>query len=169
MRVSVLIEACAVLAVSFLSIATAISPILLPTKWRTEIEANSAVNEVIDPKMARTLLDNDFESGSANPWYDQSPANVNWRVENVAAPSEANLSAPMPSVGTNYMRATRNADLASGLAVLTSPVFTANPGDQVSFDFWIRSKRPEGNNLEVYSLKLKCLCLKFEYQNIYLA
>ena len=157
MKVFVSIPVFVVLAVSFLSIVTARSPVL--PKWRSEIEARFVVNEVIDPKLIRTLLDNDFESGSANPWYDQSPANVNWRVENVASPSETNSSAPMPSVGTYYMRATRNADLTSGLAVLTSPVFTANPGDRVSFDFWIRSKRPEGNNLEVHSTYSLCRIL----------
>ncbi len=133
-------------AVSLLTIAAARSPVLL--KLQHDIEARNA--EVItDPKLARTLLDNDFESGSANPWFDESPAYVNWRVEDVASPTERNSSVPPPPTGTKYMRATRNADLLSGLAVLRSPVFTANPGDRVSFDFWIRSKRPEGNNLEV--------------------
>lgn len=138
-------------AVGLLSNAAARSPVL-STKLKNEIEKTRlGLNNVIiiDPKLARTLLDNDFEGGSTNPWYDESPAYVNWRVENFASPLEVNSTAPQPSTGTNYLRATRNADLASGLAVLRSPVFTANPGDLVSFDFWIRSKRPEGNNLEV--------------------
>lgn len=133
-------------AVSLLTIVAERSPVLL--KLQHDIEARNA--EVItDPKLARTLLDKDFESGSANPWFDESPAYVNWRVEDVASPTERNSSVPPPSTGTKYMRATRNADLSSGLAILRSPVFTASPGDRVSFDFWIRSKRPEGNNLEV--------------------
>ena len=107
--------------------------------------------EAIDPLLARTLLDNNFESGSASPWFDESPGNVNWRVEEFSLPSEVTSPAPKPAIGTSYLRVTRKADLSSGLGVFTSPVFTANPGDKVSFDFWIRSKRPEGNNLEVKS------------------
>ncbi len=136
-------------AVGLLSNAAARPPIL-STKLKNGTEKTRlGLNNVIDPKLARNLLDNDFEEGSTNPWYDESPAYVNWRVESFTSPSEVNSTAPRPSTGTNYLRATRNADLASGLAVLRSPVFSANPGDRVSFDFWIRSKRPEGNNLEV--------------------
>ncbi|XP_057367019.1 deleted in malignant brain tumors 1 protein-like [Daphnia carinata] len=126
------------LLTSLLAIGGARSPIVLDSEG-TEV----------DPKLVRTLLDNNFESGTLNPWYDESPGYVNWRVENLASPSEANSTAPKPDTGTKYVRAARNADLASGLAVLRSPIFTASAGDRVSFDFWIRSKRPEGNNLEL--------------------
>jgi len=103
----------------------------------------------IDSFATRNLLDRDFESGSMSPWYDESPAYVTWRVEDVTTPSEADYPAPRPLNGTKYARATRNANLQSGLAVLRSPLFTAMPGDTVTFDFWIRSKRPEGNTLEL--------------------
>lgn len=134
------------LAVSFLSIVIARSAVL--SQLQRDIETR-LTNGVVDPILARNLLDNDFEGGSANPWFDQSSAYVNWRVEDYSSPTEKNSTAPPSSTGTKYLRATRNADLASGLAVLNSPILTANPGDKVSFDFWIRSKRPEGNNLEV--------------------
>lgn len=133
--------------ISCLALVQATSPVL--SKLSQVIKAQSLNSEAKDPKLVRTLLDNDFESGSTNPWFDESPGYVNWRVESLDSPSEANSPAPAPVAGTNYLRATRNADLLSGLAVLKSPVFTANPGDRISFDFWIRSKRPEGNNLEV--------------------
>lgn len=106
--------------------------------------------EDIDKLLTRALIDNDFESGSTSPWFDESPANVKWRVEDVSSPLEVDSPAPKPATGTSYLRATRNADLSAGLAVFSSPVFTANPGDKVSFDFWIRSRRTGGNNLEVW-------------------
>ncbi|KAI9550977.1 hypothetical protein GHT06_005450 [Daphnia sinensis] len=136
------------LANSLLANVGARSPVL--PKLEVDIKPSLGSEDAkVDPKLVRTLLDNNFESGTLNPWYDESPGYVNWRVENLAAPSEANSTAPKPTTGTQYVRATRNADLASGLAVLRSPTFTASPGDRVSFDFWIRSKRPEGNNLEL--------------------
>lgn len=103
----------------------------------------------LDPRTTRSLLDNNFESGSMSPWYDESPAYVTWRVEDIQTPTEADYPAPYPLSGFKYVRATRNADLLSGLAVLRSPLFTALPGDRITFDFWMRSKRPEGNSLEV--------------------
>lgn len=109
-----------------------------------------AVPELVDSVQARNLVDNDFESGSAGSWFDESPGNVNWRVEDYSSPNEEGNPAPEPTSGRKYLRAVRNADFQSGLAILRSATFTANPGDQVAFDFWIRSKRPEGNNLEVY-------------------
>ena len=103
----------------------------------------------IDPWLARIFVSNDFESGTMSPWFDQSPARVNWRVEQLTSPTEVDSPAPRPPNGTQFLRATRNADLASGLAVLRSPVFTALPGDKVRFAFWIRSRQPQANNLEV--------------------
>jgi hypothetical protein len=109
---------------------------------------------MIVPQMAQILVTNDFESGTMSPWFDQSPAKVNWRVEDFSSPAEVNSPAPAPATGTKYLRATRNSNLTSGLAVLQSPVFTALPGDKVRFSFWIRSQQPQGSNLEV-SLRTK--------------
>ena len=104
---------------------------------------------MIGPRLAQTLVTSDFESGTMSPWFDQSPAKVNWRVEYFYSPAEVNSPAPAPASGTKYLRATRNSNLTSGLAVLQSPVFTALPGDKVQFSFWIRSQQPQGSNLEV--------------------
>lgn len=117
----------------------------------------------LDPHLARILLTNDFESGSMSPWYDTSPGKVNWQPESLDAPSESNYPAPRPDKGAYYVRATRNADLQSGLAVLSSPVFTAQPGDLVTFSFWIRSRRPQANTLEVFT---HCLFEKHNYHFI---
>jgi hypothetical protein len=105
----------------------------------------------IDPWLARSFVSNDFEGGTMSPWFDQSPARVNWKIEQLTSPAEVDSPAPRPPNGTQFLRATRNADLASGLAVLRSPVFTALPGDKVRFTFWIRSRQPQANNLEVQS------------------
>jgi len=104
---------------------------------------------MIGPQLAQMLVTNDFESGTTSPWFDQSPAKVNWRVEDFYSPAEVNSPAPAPAAGRKYLRATRNSNLTSGLAVLQSPVFTALPGDKVRFSFWIRSQQPQGSNLEV--------------------
>ncbi|XP_057376161.1 uncharacterized protein LOC130697069 [Daphnia carinata] len=103
----------------------------------------------IDPLSARALMSNDFESGFIDPWYDASPSNVHWVVEDFAAPNEANNPAPTPSFGTKYLRATRNANLNSGLLILRTLKFTALPADQISISFWIRSKYTGQNTLDL--------------------
>jgi hypothetical protein len=104
---------------------------------------------MIGPQLAQMLATSDFEDGTMSPWFDQSPAKVNWRVEDYNSPAEVSSPAPAPVTGRKYLRATRNSNLTSGLAVLQSPVFTALPGDKVRFSFWIRSQQPQGSNLEV--------------------
>jgi hypothetical protein len=104
---------------------------------------------MIAPQLGHMLVTSDFESGTMSPWFDQSPAKVNWRVEDFNSPAEVNSPAPAPATGRKYLRATRNSNLTSGLAVLQSPVFTALPVDKVRFSFWIRSQQPQGSNLEV--------------------
>lgn len=118
---------CWLLLASLLANVGARSPVL--PKFDVDIITSlDSEDAKVDPKLVRTLLDNNFESGTLSPWYDESPGYVNWRVENLASPSEANSTAPKPATGSQYVRATRNADLASGLAILRSPTFTASPG-----------------------------------------
>lgn len=103
----------------------------------------------VDPLSARVLLNNDFESGFDEPWYDSSPSTVHWTVEDFSSQSELNNPAPTPLAGTKYLRATRNEQLSAGLLILRTVTFTAFPGDEVSFNFWIRSRYTGGNTLEV--------------------
>ena len=110
-------------------------------------------SDLTDPKQVRLVLSNNFEGGSLSPWFDESPGNVNWRVEDFGSQSASDSSAPKPIAGTKYVRATRNANLDSGLATLRTEIFTASPGEEITFSFWIRSRRPEGNTLDV-TLKL---------------
>lgn len=110
---------------------------------------NDLKKDLYNVKQGRVLISNDFENGVITPWYDESPGNVKWKVEDFNSPTEVDSPAPSPVMGTKYLRATRNAALSSGLAVLRSEVFMASPGDRITFSFWIRSKFTEGNTLEV--------------------
>ncbi|XP_046656436.1 uncharacterized protein LOC124349688 [Daphnia pulicaria] len=103
----------------------------------------------VDPRSARILLSNNFESGSADPWYDNSPSSVHWIVEDFYYPAEVSNPPPAPLSGTKYLRATRNSQLSAGLLILRSEAFTALPGDTITFEFWIRSRFDSGNVLEL--------------------
>lgn len=48
-----------------------------------------------------------------------------------------------------HARVERVDAIAPDLAALRSPPFVANPGDQVTFSFWIRSQRLRGNSLQL--------------------
>ena len=91
----------------------------------------------------------DFENNKTSPWLDVSLSSTFWKVENISSPIESTNPAPTPDAGSNYLRVTRTADLQSGLAIVKCPVFTAQPGDVVSFNFWIRSQYIYGNSLKV--------------------
>jgi hypothetical protein len=106
----------------------------------------------VDPISARALLNNDFESGFEEPWYDSSPSTVHWIVEDFSLQSELNNPVPAPSAGSKYLRAIRNEQLSSGLLILRTVTFTALPGDEISFNFWIRSRYTGGNTLDVIHL-----------------
>ncbi|XP_046460834.1 deleted in malignant brain tumors 1 protein-like [Daphnia pulex] len=103
----------------------------------------------VDPISARALLNNDFESGFEEPWYDSSPSTVHWIVEDFSLQSELNNPVPAPSAGSKYLRAIRNQQLSSGLLILRTVTFTALPGDEISFNFWIRSRYTGGNTLDL--------------------
>ncbi len=119
-------------------------------------------NSILNPKQGRLILDNDFEEGSFNSWYDESTGRVYWDVEDFYQPFEVNQPAPKPTSGTKYLRARRNANLDSGSIFFTSEDFTAYPGDQVSFKFWIRSYFRENNELQVLTY---ILCEKWFLRN----
>jgi len=108
------------------------------------------------------ILINDFEDGSLGSWYDGSPAaNIFWQIENHENPFGSLV--PFPTCGSKYLRISRNPNLIlSGLAVLRSKPILASPGEEIHFKFWIRSRRPVANNLEVLFI---FLCIeKFSYR-----
>lgn len=141
------------MASSFYFLLLALNLVLHPVAFGRTIDLKGILSQKSENGLqSRSSIDNDFESGSAGSWFDESPGYVNWRVEDYSRPTETTNPPPQPLTGAKILRATRNATYPqSGLAILRSVSFTANPGDQVSFDFWIRSKRPEGNNLEVHN------------------
>ena len=100
-----------------------------------------------------------FESGSADPWYDSSPSSVHWNVEDLSSPAEINYPPPNPTSGTKYLRAIRNAQLSAGLLILRTVTFTVLPGDKMTFNFWIRSRYASGNVLEVKSILVRFFLL----------
>ena len=119
--------------------------------YSTPLKVVDRLSEHVDTISARYLLTSDFESGSISPWFDQSPGQVQWKVESYETPFETDSPVPQPFNGTKYLRAVRNANLKSGTAILSSHLFTVLPGDQISFSFWIRSRRLQTNTLEVNS------------------
>ncbi|KAI9556535.1 hypothetical protein GHT06_016325 [Daphnia sinensis] len=121
---------------------------IIPLSQQTSIKNGSNIRQ-LEPQLARLFLNNDFESGLADPWYDSSLGPIHWTVEDFSSPAEINYPPPIPSTGTKYLRATRDAQLSPGLLVLRTVIFTAFPGDRISFNFWIRSKYTFGNTLEL--------------------
>ena len=114
----------------------------------TGLVQGDPLSDRADPYAARYLLTRDFEDGTMAPWLDQSSGKVNWKLESFDSPSES-ISPPPPLRGSSYLRVTRNGNLQSGLAILTSQVFTALPGDRLTFSFWIQSRHLQANTLEV--------------------
>ena len=96
--------------------------------------------------------DKDFEDGSLGPWYDDSDGAVHWEVEDIDSPLETNNPAPTPlDASSKHARLVR-VQSEFNPAVLRSPKFQAVPGDQVSFAFWVRSRYPKGNSLQVHPM-----------------
>ena len=96
-------------------------------------------------------LDKDFENNRLGPWYDSSAGKIHWGVEDFGTPSETTNPAPASdNNGTKYARAILVAPFNLDLVVLSSPTFTASPGAEISFAFWIRSRRLRENNLQVF-------------------
>ena len=81
---------------------------LIVVCWARRHESQHHLFQV-DPLSARILMSYNFESGSADPWYDSSPSSVHWNVEDLSSPAEINYPPPNPTSGTKYLRAIRNA------------------------------------------------------------
>lgn len=121
--------------------------LLVAVCWAGRLHSKQPIQ--IDPRLARVLISNDFESGSEEPWYDNSPSTVHWVVEDYSSQTGVDYPTPKPVNGNKYLKTQRDASSTSGLVVLRSATFTALPGDQFSFQFWIQSRFTEGNNLDV--------------------
>ena len=102
-------------------------------------------------------LSNDFEDNlPLNNWIDESMGGFSWSIEEYNSTSwgKESPAPPEASNGRKYIRVHRWTSPSTlstfGVAILRSQPFTFLPNDaQFSFSFWIRSKWPEFNNLEV--------------------
>ena len=102
----------------------------------------------------------DFENDCSN-WIDESEGGFNWDIQDYDSTSWGNESPAPPDVsnGKKYMRVHRWASSSTlstfGVAILRSQPFTFLPGEDArfSFSFWIRSKWPEFNNLQVMEIE----------------
>ena len=67
------------------------------------------------------------------------------------APNEINAQVPISNIsaGIRYLQLIRVKTNSFGVAKLTSSIFNASPGDTIQFAFWISSKFPRFNNLQV--------------------
>lgn len=90
-------------------------------------------------------MDEDFESVgnestvfSSSTWFDNSNGDMKWMVEETS-PIEGS---------TRHLRLNRSTT-AFNVAVLKSAAFTAQPGDRITFDYWIQSEHPQFTNLQV--------------------
>ena len=102
-------------------------------------------------------LGSNFENGGTGGWIDESQSGVKWSNEDYtdSASWENGSRAPQPLNGSKYIRVHREVSpttlsITFGVAILRSPLFKFLPEDaNFSFSFWIRSKWPQFNNLEV--------------------
>ena len=116
-------------------------------------------------KNIRTLrtfsdLSCDFENDWSN-WIDESKGGFKWGIEGYDSTSWGKDSPVPPDVsnGQKHIRVHRWASSSTlstfGVAILRSQPFTFLPDEnaQFSFSFWIRSKWPEFNNLQVMEIE----------------
>ena len=121
------------------------------TTWYKVRLVNSCFYFYFDPAeqvysqvYSQSPVDNNFESGDFSPWFDTSTGNVGWFVQNID-------EAPPPASGSKILRIKPRVigGPGGGLAALDGPLVTVSPGDELRFDFWIRSRVTAANDLQV--------------------
>lgn len=110
------------------------------------------VTGVIDEK--QKYLDTNFENGSLSPWTDKSDDRtaVRWIVEDFWTISPSLRPPPLEPIGSSnrkYLRLERLDRGSFGVAVLQSPFFFFQPGDVLTFSYWIRSRYNQSKNIQV--------------------
>ena len=102
-------------------------------------------------------LNKDFENEDISPWLLDESENGDgwqWAIEEISKPFEEGNPAPFPSSegmdlsGLHHLRLKRTGPFF-GVAGLRSPTFTAYPGDEIQFSYWIRSRFSNFNNIQV--------------------
>lgn len=96
------------------------------------------------------IIDFEDEWSFGKP-VDQSKGSVKWKVEDYNSPWEPECRVPRPKIGKKYIRVDRGSLKSFGVAVLSSPdiVLIGYESLYVTFSFWIRSKWPKFNSLQV--------------------
>ena len=99
----------------------------------------------------------DFEDGSiGDGWFDESRQDlIQWKVLNKTSWSmdvdHLINNAQVPEAPSpNYLQLIRKWQGAFAVAELRSTSFISSPGDRFEFSFWIQSKFPQFNNLQVH-------------------
>lgn len=96
----------------------------------------------------------DFEDDTyVESWIEESRSSVKWKTENYDSQWEPDNRAPRPDSGKRYLRVDRGTSKSFGVAILRSSNLDWLPDNSapilMSFSYWIRSKWPNFNNLEV--------------------
>jgi len=100
-------------------------------------------------------LDTNFENGSLDPWKDETGegAEIRWIVEDYWTVGSSLRPPPLEPIGSSnrkYLRLESQLEGSFGVAVLRSPLFWSQPGDVLTFSYWIRSRYDRLNNIQVY-------------------
>jgi len=97
-------------------------------------------------------IDVDFEDETFGSWYDESRQDVlQWKVMQPSTDDSINAHVPRPDGSSSrYLQLIRKDLNSFAVAEFRSSPFEAFPGDKISFSFWIQSKHPKFNNIEVY-------------------
>ena len=115
---------------------------------------------IIDNLSEAHFLDEDFENSKLiNLWMNDSSTDTNkdyeikWTIveDDGSAPLDSNNDPDGINGDINHyliVSGNPNGDFG-GVAVLSSPVFTSYPGDTINFNYWIRSRWNQFNNIQV--------------------
>lgn len=113
------------------------------------------ITDGVNNAVRQHFLDSNFENGSLDPWKDESDngAEVRWIVEDFWSVSSSLRPPPLEPIGSSnrkYLRLERQLGGSFGVAVLQSPFFLGQPGDVLTFSYWMRSRYNQMNNIQVY-------------------
>lgn len=83
-------------------------------------------------------------------WQDQSQDGARWIIDSSEYQEKESSSGhpPHPSTG-RFCLLLKSSSACFSVGILSSAMFVAIPGDEIQFDYWITSKYPELNNIQV--------------------
>lgn len=135
---------------------------LEPTVYSTKLPELTMMPITTEQPNKEHVLNQNFESGIMEPWKDDSVnEQFQWAVEDWIekfVSGDRNVI-PAPEQGQSYLAMrpckTQDPDLPCffGVAILSSPIFNRKSGDRLNFSYWLNTKLPGMNNLEVDKLE----------------